>query len=81
MLFHEEVAVSAKLGLGSFCYLGVEGEYSEAPPLDARAIPNFGDKPEVKPEAEPRKRRGAHPDKTGDDEISGVNGYGDDDGA
>jgi hypothetical protein len=28
-----------------------EAEWEEAAPMDARAIPDFGDKPEVKPEA------------------------------
>ena len=53
-----------------------DADYTEAPPLDARAIPDFGDKPEVKPEARPPPDASAHPDATGDDQIKGVNGYG-----
>jgi hypothetical protein len=53
-----------------------EAEWEEAAPMDARAIPDFGDKPEVKPEARPQQPNSAHPDATGDDQINGVNGYG-----
>ena len=53
-----------------------EAEWEEAAPMDARAIPDFGDRPEVKPEARPQQPNSAHPDATGDDQINGVNGYG-----
>jgi len=53
-----------------------EAEWEEAAPMDARAIPDFGDKPEVKPEARPPGPNAPHPDATGDDQINGVNGYG-----
>lgn len=56
-----------------------DGEFSEAPPLDARAIPHLGDvEPEVVAAADtPTRRRAgnAHPDVTGDDQVNGVNGY------
>lgn len=53
-----------------------EAEWEETAPLDARAIPDFGDRPEVKPEARPPAGTPPHPDATGDDQINGVNGYG-----
>lgn len=53
-----------------------EAEWEEAAPMDARAIPDFGDKPEVKPEARPSSPSAPHPDAAGDDQINGVNGYG-----
>lgn len=56
-----------------------ETEWEEAPPLDARAIPDFGDKPEVKPEAKPKPSPQQHPDKTGDDYGARSNGYEDND--
>jgi hypothetical protein len=56
-----------------------EAEWEEAPPLDARAIPDFGDKPEVKPEAKPKPSPQQHPDKTGDDYGARNNGYEDND--
>jgi hypothetical protein len=56
-----------------------ETEWEEAPPLDARAIPDFGDKPEVKPEAKPKPSPHQHPDKTGDDYGARNNGYEDND--
>lgn len=52
-----------------------ETEWEEAPPLDARAIPDFGDTPEVKPEAKPKPSPHQHPDKTGDDYGARTNGY------
>lgn len=51
-----------------------ETEFEEAAPLNARAIPDFGDEPEVKPEAQPAPTS-KHPDATGDSSINGVNGY------
>ena len=53
-----------------------ETEWEEAAPMDARAIPDFGDTPEVKPDARPPAAAPPHPDATGDDQINGVNGYG-----
>lgn len=52
-----------------------EAEWEESAPLDARAIPDFGDTPEVKPEAKPKPSPHQHPDKTGDDYGARSNGY------
>lgn len=56
-----------------------EAEYEEAAPLGAPALPSFDDAPGTVSGAYTKtaqvKEADAHPDRTGDNSISGVNGY------